>query len=76
MSPPESVGEAEVESDAESAKREWHAWVAGALIVGGIAIIAAPEYLVPDLIIGLAPAFIIVGALGWIIKWVYDEFNL
>lgn len=65
----EEIEEEEAETDAEQAESEWHAWVAGMVIVGGIALIVVPDDFVPELLLGIGPFFVVLGVLGWAIQW-------
>lgn len=63
------------ESDAEQAESEWHAWLAGMVLVGGIALILVPDDFVPELLLGIGPLFVALGVLGWIIQWSIKKFG-
>lgn len=58
----------EVDSEEEQVEREWHIWVVALLVVGGLGLVVAPEGMVPGLIGGLGPVFIILGVVGWVTK--------
>lgn len=73
--PHEDVEVEKDESDAEQAESEWHAWLAGMVIVGGVALIVVPDSFVPELLIGIGPLFVALGALGWVIQWSIKKFG-
>lgn len=73
MSTIEETDNDEAEEDAEAAESEWHAWLAGIVIVLGVALVVAPDDLVPELLVGIGPVVVVMGLLGWIIQWVYKK---
>lgn len=57
--------------DAEEPASEWHVWLAGILVVGGAAILIAPEGMLPELVVGLAPILLLVAVIGFAGQWLY-----
>lgn len=68
-------GRDEAESDVETTEGEWHAWLAAMVVVGGIALVAAPDRILPGLVVGLGPMFIVAGVVGWVVQWAYKRWR-
>lgn len=67
--------DADDETDEEQVESEWHTWLAVIILVGGIALVLAPNWLVPGLIRGIGPVLVIVAVVGWLITWGYRKWS-
>lgn len=61
----------EQQYDAEEPQVEWHLWLAALLLVGGVALLVVPEGMVPGLVAGLGPLFVLLAVMAWAGQWAY-----
>lgn len=61
--------------DAEEPRSEWHVWLAGLLLAGGVALVLAPEGMVPGLVAGLGPLFVLLAVMAWAGQWAYERYR-
>lgn len=75
MTSPGETDQEDPETEAQAVESEWHVWLAGLIVVGGIALMVAPDWLVPELLAGLGPLFLALGIIGWAAQWVYKRWR-
>lgn len=75
MSAAEETGTEDPDTDEEQVEREWHIWLLALLVVGGIGLAVAPGDIVPGLVAGLGPLFVILGVVGWLFLWAYKRWG-
>jgi hypothetical protein len=61
--------------DAEEPAAEWHVWLGGILVVVGLAILFAPEGMLPEVAVGLAPILVAVAVVGFVGQWAYRHYR-
>lgn len=67
------AGEDEAASDAEAAESERHAWLAGMVVVVGVALLVAPSGVIPEFVPGIGPVLVVLGIVGLVIQWTYKR---
>lgn len=67
------TAEEEAADDAEDVESEWHFWILAAVVVIGIALVFAPRFFLPELVGTLGAFLVLVGAVGWVLKWAIDR---
>lgn len=69
----EAEAAANAEDDAEDVESEWHVWILAAIVVAGIALFFAPRFFLPELLGSLGVFLVVIGLLGWVVKWAIER---
>lgn len=69
----ETESEAQAAEDAEEVGSEWHVWLLAVLVVAGVVLLFAPRGFVPELLANLGALLVLIGVLGWTIRWVISR---